>query len=175
MRKFRRIEIASKLAHGAELPDKVRRLRTNKLKETREARLAAIFAYAMEKCVLRAPVRFAPHEDADYDFVVSWTSEEETLYCPVQLKELPPDDINPKPSMDDVLGKLGKYGDSKDLVVAISYNRQERFEFGPWLRIESAPVAQIWFFGGCSPDGNDWFLYGDLTKEPALHRFCYPT
>ena len=174
LRALREIEISSKLAHGAEPPDKVRRLRTNKLKPAREARLAAIFAYAMEECVVRAPVKFAPDEGADYDFVMSWISEEEPLYCPVQLKELTPDDINPKPSMEDVLGKLGKYGDPRGLIAAIHYNRQERFEYGPWLRKESASVAQIWFFGGCSPDGNDWFLYGDLTKEPAFHPFCYP-
>ena len=174
LREFREIEIDSKLAHGAEPPNRVRQLRTNKLKEPREARLAAIFAYAMQECVLRVPVGFAPHEEADYDFVVSWVSEEASLYCPVQLKELTPDDINPKLSMEDVLGKLRKYVDSKDLVVAIHYNRLERFEYGPWLRIASAPVAQIWYFGGCSSDGNDWFLYGDLMKEPACHRFCYP-
>ena len=155
--------------------DRELRLRTDKLRELREARLAAIFAYALQGRVLGVPVSFAPYEDSDYDCVLSWRSETERLFSPVQLKELPPDDINPKVSMEDIIGKLDKYPDSKDLTVAIHYNRQQRFEYGPWLRIKSAPVAQIWFFGGCSPDGNDWFLYGDLMKNPPLlYRFRYP-
>ena len=75
--------------------------------------------------------------------------------------------------MEDILGNLDKY-DGKDLTVAIKYNREERLEFGSWLRREKAPVAQIWLFGACSPDLSDWLLYGDLTKEPAHYRFRYP-
>jgi len=175
LRNFRNLEIKMKLADGGGLSDKEMRLRTNKLKKAREARSAAVFAYAMQECVLQTPVLFAPHEDADYDFVMSWNTEEETLFCPVQLKELTPEDINPEPSMADILGKLNRYSDTKNLVVAIDYNRTERFEFGPWLRVGSAPVAEIWFFGERSPNGMDWFHYGDLTNEPAFHPFRYPT
>ena len=168
-------ELEKQLARKAYPIDKVSRLRTDKLREPREARLAAIFAYALQGRVLGVPVSFAPYEDSDYDCVLSWESETGPLFCPVQLKELPPDDINPEVFMEDIIGKLDQYSDSKDLTVAIHYNRQQRFEYGPWLRIKSAPVAQIWFFGGCSPDGNDWFLYGDLMKNPPLfYRFRYP-
>ncbi len=173
LQKLRMIE--KQFAPGADPNDKVLRLRTSKLKKPREARLAAIFTYAIQECVLGVPVCFAPDEDSDYDCVLSWRSETELLFSPVQLKELPPDDINPKVSMKNIIDKLNKYPDSKDLIVAIHYNRQERFEYGPRLRIESAPVAQIWFFGGCSPDGNDWFLYGDLMEDPpSFYKFRYP-
>ena len=76
--------------------------------------------------------------------------------------------------MENIIDKLKKYPDSNDLTVAIHYNRQERFEYGPWLRIESTPVAAVWFFGGCSPDGDDWFLYGDLMRDPQFYQFRYP-
>ena len=152
--------------------DKVLRMRTNRLKPHREARDAAIFAYGIQKCVLGVPVRFSPHESSDYDCVLQCISEETQHFFPVQLKELPPSDLNPQVALKDILGKLDKYG--KDLTVAIKYNRKERFEYGPWLRIENAPVVQIWLFGACSPDQSDWFLYGDLTKEPALYHFRYP-
>ena len=178
LQNFRSLEkrLKEQPALTASLNDRELRLRTDKLKKPREARLAAIFAYAIQECVLGVPVGFAPDEDSDYDFVLSWKSDTEPLFSPVQLKELPPDDINPKVSMKNIIGKLDKYSDSKDLTVAIHYNRQEHFEYGPWLQIKSVPVAQIWFFGGCSPDGNDWFLYGDLMKNPPLfYRFRYPS
>ena len=114
----------------------------------------------------------ARHESSDYDCVLQCISEETPHFFPVQLKELPPRELNPQVALKDILDKLDKYG--KDLIVAIKYNRKEHFELGPELRLENAPVAQIWLFGGCSPDQSDWFLYGDLTKEPALYPFRYP-
>ena len=169
LQKLRSLEIAL-LDSDFAIDPKV--MRTNRLKPNREARDAAIFAYGIQECVLGVPVRVARHESSDYDCVLQCISEETQHFFPVQLKELPPSELDPQVALKDILDKLDKYG--KDLIVAIKYNRKEHFELGPELRLENAPVAQIWLFGGCSPDQSDWFLYGDLTKEPALYPFRYP-
>ena len=171
LQKLRSLEIAL-LDSDLAIDPKVMEMRTNSLKREREARDAAIFAYGIQECVLRVPVWVARHESSDYDCVLQCISEETQHFFPVQLKELPPRELNPQVALKDILDKLDKYG--KDLIVAIKYNRKEHFELGPELRLENAPVAQIWLFGGCSPDQSDWFLYGDLTKEPALYPFRYP-
>jgi len=70
--------------------EKVGRLRTNQLKEWREARAAALFSYGIGTAVLGTNTQVAKVEDRDFDFVMRWSDEKATFYYPVQLKELPP-------------------------------------------------------------------------------------
>ena len=102
------------------MDERVRRLRTNKLKQLREGRDAAIFAYGLETQVLKVPVWFANAEQSDYDFVVRWVKEENEYFYPVQLKELPPEDLNTTESLDRIYDKLEKYSGADDLLVAMN-------------------------------------------------------
>ena len=53
-----------------DLDERTRRLRTNNLKEWREARVAALFAYGIASAVLRRDVQVSKAEAADYDCVM---------------------------------------------------------------------------------------------------------
>ena len=99
--------------------ERTRRLRTNSLKEGREGRDSALFAYGIRDQVLRHPVWIAKSENQDYDFVMRWIQDESDFYCPVQLKELPPEDLNPQIALEDQ-----KYSGVQDLLVAIRVNRR---------------------------------------------------
>jgi hypothetical protein len=77
-----------------ELPDAVRRLRTNRLKTDREARDALIFAHGMAT-VLGTKILVAPGEVEDCDFVTRLSIGDTVHFSCIQLKELAPDDLNP--------------------------------------------------------------------------------
>src|SRR5688572_3145226 len=102
------------------IDDKVRRLRTNELKQWREARTAVLFAHGISEQVLRKPTLVAKSEEKDYDFVMRWNENGVDCYFPVQLKELPPDDLNPDVRVDDILAGLSKYSGAEDLSVVVA-------------------------------------------------------
>ncbi len=157
------------------MDEKVRRLRTNQLKEWREARIAALFSYGMSSTVLRVPVLVSKSEAKDFDFVMRWRVEDRDFFYPVQLKELPPDDINPSVTLDDIFDKLEKYSGAADLSVAIHINRRMRFDFQPWSRKPRPRINELWYLGCESADQSKWFLYGStLKKNPRKYEFSYP-
>jgi len=158
-----------------DLDEKVRRLRTNQLKEWREARTAAIFSHGMSCAVLKHPVLFSKSEFKDFDFVMRWHKEDKDFFYPVQLKELPPDDINASVALEDLYDKLDKYSGATDLSVAIHINRHTRFEFRPWARTNRPRIKELWYIGCESADQSKWFLYGSTLREnPRKYEFAYP-
>ncbi len=158
-----------------DIDEKIRRLRTNQLKEWREARAAALFAYGMGENVLKKPTLVAKSEERDYDFVMRWADDAADYVYPVQLKELPPEDLNPGVSLDDILAKLTKYSGPTDLSVAVLINRRTRFEHQPWGNSAKPNIRELWYFGCCSQDQSKWFLYGSiLQSQPHYHEFNYP-
>ena len=156
------------------MDERVRRLRTNKLKQLREGRDAAIFAYGLETQVLKVPVWFANTEQSDYDFVVRWVKEENEYFYPIQLKELPPEDLNTTESLDRIYDKLEKYSGADDLSVAVHVNKKMTLKWGPWERKKRPRVRQLWLFGSTSPDQSKWFICGDILKKPLFYEFAYP-
>ena len=157
------------------IDERVRRLRINQLKEWREARAAALFAYGMGKSVIEKQTFVAKSEDRDYDFVMRWSDDTVDYFYPVQLKELPPEDLNPEVSLDDVLTKLAKYSGATDLSVAVHINRRTKFEHRPWGNGVKPNVRELWYFGCCSRDQSTWFLYGSvLQPRPHYYEFAYP-
>jgi hypothetical protein len=169
--KLRAVEMS--LPEG--LDEKVRRLRTNQLKEWREARTAALFSYGMSSAVLKLPVLFSKSESKDFDFVMRWRMEDKDFFYPVQLKELPPDDINASVALEDIYDKLEKYSGATDLSVAIHINRRIRFDFLPWARERRPRIKELWYIGCESADQSKWFLYGStLQQNPRKHEFVYP-
>lgn len=171
LRRLRKLEW--EVAH-AQMDEHVRRMRTNKLKKHREARDAALFCHGMGSAVLETTLFYARHEAQDYDFVTRHAIDDELIYTPVQMKELVPQDLNPRASIEATLAKLGQYPDSKDVVAAIYINRRLHLELST-LSTPSINMAQIWLFGCSSIDQTKWFLYGDLLNNPQPFEYGYPT
>ena len=120
------------------------------------------------------PIHLAKSENHDYDFVATWLNDDIRHFAPVQLKELVPSQINPRPTLQAMIGQLGeKYVDSTDLTVAIYLNRETTFDLAT-LEVPQLPFAALWVFGGISPDQSQWGLWGDLLDEPIGTRFEYP-
>ena len=158
------------------LPTKVKNLRTNPLKWSRQLREGALFCYGMSQRIGQT-VFLSPSEDEDrdYDIVASWTVDETHHLAPVQLKTLVPHDLNPSASVQQVVDALGKkYTDSADLTVAIYLNRQIHFDPSRVV-IPSLKLAGLWVFGAISEDGREWALWGDFLQTPVGTRFEYPT
>ncbi len=78
-----------------QMPDDIRNLRTNTLKELREGRDAALFSLGASRA-LGVPVGFARYEAADYDFVLTARIGDVQHFSPIQLKEWVPPDLNPE-------------------------------------------------------------------------------
>jgi hypothetical protein len=157
----------------SKLPAAVKSLRTNNLKEWREAREAAIFCVGIGQR-MGQKVFLAKSEASDYDFVASWISGDTRHFAPVQLKEVVPADVNAEASLQATIDSLpAKYVDSADLTVAIYLNQQLRFEAND-LRIPRMRIAALWVFGGLAPDGSQWGLWGDFLDQPKGTQFAYP-
>lgn len=157
---------------ASDTPPRIKNLRTNGLKAWREARDAALFCYGMGQRIGQT-VYFAPSESQDYDFVASWVVGSEQHLAPVQLKEVVPQDLNPKASLDQVLASLTKYVDSSELTVAIKLNQQGRFQPSE-LAPPKANIAALWVFGAITKDQSKWALWGNFLEQPAGMTFGYP-
>ncbi|WP_228893960.1 hypothetical protein [Pseudoduganella aquatica] len=169
---LRRIEQSG---HLNGLPYKVASLRTHKLKLYLEGRQAALFCHGMSARIGRE-VSFALFESADFDIVARYEDGGATRFVPVQLKELPPVEVNSRAELQHILDKLdAKLTDSKDLVVAIHINRDIKDLRPAELRIPRN-LGQIWLYGGRDRAQHAWYLIGDLLKDPNLVTdFHYPS
>ena len=152
-------------------PRKIRTLRTNALKESREMREAAIFCYLMGQRIGHT-VYVASGERQDYDFVAMWDDGQVRNYAPVQLKEVVPKHLNGEATLAQVVSSLAKYADSKDLVVAVHLNQQ--LSFDP-VEVVVPPlcIGGLWMFGAVSPDHSRWGLWGDFLRGQGgtLHEY----
>lgn len=157
----------------ASLPYEVAALRTRQLRKFHEGRQAALFCYGMGQ-FLGKPVTFALSEASDYDVVAKFGDETTVNFVPVQLKELVPDRVNAAADLQAELDKIGKYVDSRDLVVAFHLNTTKRIEFAD-LRLPFGVVKELWFFGALGSDQRRWVLLGDMLSEaPSGQEFEYP-
>ena len=150
-------------------PERVRRLRTGRLKAQREHRTAAIFAHGLAS-IVNSKVLVAPHEDTDFDFVVTWTDlDAGQLFTAVQLKEVAPEDLNPAHSLAAVLNGLGKYPKT-DTILLVLLNRP----IEETVNLETFPFKQLWLMWQSSGDSSKWTLLGDCTRTPQQYDFLYP-
>ena len=148
------------------------RIRTRPLKPHREWRDVALFAYGMglSKCIT---IAFAPYEAEDYDAVTLWVLDGQAYYCPLQLKELPPADLNEDATLAGLLASLSRYSDSADTVLAIKLSRKPEIDLVN-LRLPDAPFAEVYMFWANAPDSAAFVVYGDLKGTPAAFEFAYP-
>jgi len=156
-----------------DLPEDVRSLRVRSLRPAHYLRQAALFCYGMSH-TSRLRVEFALLEDRDIDCVTRWMDGDTLHYCPVQLKELVPAHVNASVDLVAELGKLSKYADARDLVVAFYVNREVHLSF-PMSVPAKIGVSELWFYGATSPDRRQWMLYGDVLGTPTRYEFEYPS
>ena len=155
------------------LPKKVKNLRTNSLKWSRELREAALFCYGMSQRIGQT-VFLSPSEAQDHDFIASWVVDDTQHLAPVQLKGVVPYDLNPSASVQKLIDALGIYADSAELTVAIYLNQRTHFDPAT-LVIPPLKIAALWVFGAISPDQTQWSLWGNFLETPIGTRFEYPT
>jgi hypothetical protein len=160
------------------IDQKLKELRTNKLKHHLEKRTAAIFCYGMagllKKSIYFAP---APAQNLDYDVVARYMDKESKTinYMPIQIKEVVPLRINAKTDLNKEIEKLKKYPVSKDTVVVIQSNRKGVFKIKD-VKIPKLNIAGLWILGCCQPDQSTWYIAGDmLTRDAQIYEFPYPT
>lgn len=147
-----------------DLPYEVSSLRTRELRPFHERRLGAIFFYLMGK-VQQNAVTFAHVERADYDFVAHYKVDDEHHFVPVQMKELVPERVNSRATLQGVIDALRlKYVDSKDLAVAISINRIGTI-VPKELDFSGLALGGLWLFGSTKPDQSTWLVLGDMLRE----------
>lgn len=158
----------------SDLSEKVKTLRTHRLRPFGERRQAAIFSYLIGRFT-GLEVQFALFEAEDHDAIVQWRDSDTVNYVPLQLKELVPDNLNPQQTIDSILeGLAGKYRTSGDLVVGVFLNRRGRLDLESFPFPEM-PIRELWFFGNAIPDGSQWFICGNiLAKDRGCRVFPYP-
>ncbi len=157
---------------ASSLPQRVKHLRTNALKEWREAREAALFCYGMGQRIGQT-VFLARSESQDYDFIACWVVDDTQHFAPVQLKEVVPTNLNPAASLEAILKALEKYVDSEDLTVAIHLNQNKRFELATVV-VPPLRIAALWVFAAISENQSEWGLWGNFLEQPERTRFEYP-
>jgi len=157
----------------SKLPKKVKNLRTNPLRWSRELREGALFCFGMSQRIGQT-VFLSPSEAQDHDFVASWVVGNTQHLAPVQLKEVVPHDLNLTASVQGIINALAKYTDSADLTVAIHLNQRAHFDPSK-LVVPSLKIAALWVFGAISVDQTQWGLWGNFLETPVGTRFEYPT
>ncbi|MEM7768238.1 MAG: hypothetical protein AAF253_12235 [Pseudomonadota bacterium] len=147
-------------------PERVKRLRTGPLKAARERRDAALFCAGMIELTGQM-IWMADAEDQDFDFVTCWAVDGVQHICPVQLKEVAPADLDPGGGLEKVFESLGRYADTKDLVVAVKLGREMRFEAAETKIPDGLTLAEMWVFGAITPDQSKWAIWGDFMQGPV--------
>jgi len=168
LRELRKLEVQ---LIGQPIAPRVLRLRTNEFRSEREARNAALFSHGMAAAT-GVKVFFARSEAADYDFVTRWRAGDELHYCAVQLKELPPEDLNPALTLEHLLSGLEKYSPTRT-VVAVLLNKPALMDVAALPQV-TRRFSQAWLFWLASPDGNRWKIQGDVLATPFTYDFHYP-
>ena len=157
-----------------DLPYPQKSLRTQSLKPYRELRQAAVFAHGMASYI-GEKVYIAMTEAEDYDLVASFRKGKVINRVPVQLKELVPNYVNAKGSIQAQIDMLKtKYPDSRDLAVALHVNRRIELVVGD-LDVNGLNLGELWFYGSDTADNSDWFLLGNFLAGPLKEvRFTIP-
>ena len=144
-------------------------LRTHELRPWNEERQLALFCYGIST-ILESDVAYWFGEDDDYDGIVL-TDEG---FSPIQLKELPPEWLGNPRELEQELEKLKNKYSGGDVIVAYYLNRSLLGFDWREVVVPELDVAELWFFGALSPDGNKWFISGDMLKNPQGFEFDYP-
>jgi len=162
LRQLRNLEVEVSLS---DLPDRVKALRTNKLRFLNENRQAALFATGLITLNGYDNLDFTSSENADYDAIFRRIENDTIIYTPIQLKELVPKRWNSKAALREIVKKLRKYSDSHDLVVAIFHNQKNENSQLNLTIPKDLNIGGLYVYGCCSIDQSEWFIAGDFMIE----------
>ncbi|WP_156773399.1 hypothetical protein [Chlorobaculum parvum] len=151
-------------------PDKIKALRTNKLKRERESWDAAIFCQLLS-LTLKKDILFSREEHSDFDSIFTWNDGEVQSFAPIQLKELVPAYANPNANLQNIINSLSKYSGSDDLIVGIKINRRERIEFSD-IDTDGLKIRELWMFGATTESQSHWSLLGEVMSG-KVHQYEY--
>ncbi len=151
----------------------VRRLRTRGLREWRETRLAALFCHGYAMRTGQKPY-LSKGEFEDADCVARWEVGDETHFAPIQVKEVAPNDLNPKATLADVLQSLSQYSGVNDLTVLVHLNRRQHFNLTEVDIPGGLKIASLWLLACLEPNQSTWAIWGDLLNNPTRSDFVYP-
>jgi hypothetical protein len=158
----------------AEISDpEVRQLRTNALREWREARLGCLFCHGMTER-LGHKIVLSKGEFEDADCVASWKIDDEVHFAPIQVKEVVPAQRNPYASLNEVIASLSKYQGAEDLTVLIHVNRVARFNVNDVAIPSGLRIAALWVLACSDPTQSKWWLCGNFLETPEGTEFEYP-
>ena len=170
LKRLRRIE---ELLSSFAVDPEVRTLRTNRLKEWREARLGALFCVGIGERIGHK-VFFSKGEFEDADFLATWTADDVRHFAPVQIKELVPAERNASATFDALLHGLARYTGTKDLTVLVHVNRRIHFDPSSITLPRQLPIAALWVLACLNPAHSEWAIWGNLLEEAEGTRFAYP-
>jgi hypothetical protein len=145
---------------SADIDPRVKQMRTRDLRSVRELRQACLFWHGVSE-VTGQKFGIAHCEDEDYDAVATWVRDGTQSFAPTQLKEVPPEELNPVVSVQAIVNGLTKYPSSTKLTVAIHLNRVVQFAPSE-LVIPRLGVAAVWVFGAIRPDRSRWAIWGNF-------------
>ena len=151
--------------------ERLRSLRTNKLKSDREMWHGSLLVYAWSK-IWGKELLYAYHENQDYDIIVR--SDTDRALIKVQLKELPPKTLNPRITLQGLVDKCrsNKNYDLKGTTVAILVNNEDgRLETED---IPSLGDPDIWLFGFAAPNQTQIFAAGHIGGQSAFWVVDHP-
>ncbi|MBC7917606.1 MAG: hypothetical protein H7Y28_07345 [Rhodoferax sp.] len=171
---LRRLRVIEHRLLGEPVDPQVRSLRTNKLKEWREARLGALFCHGMSERTGRK-VFLSKGEFEDADFVGTWCDGDVQHFAPVQIKELVPEERNAQITLDTLVQGLSMYSGRKDLTVLIHLNRRTHFEPESLVLPPQLPIAALWILACTDSAQSEWAIWGNFLEQAEGTRFAYPT
>ncbi len=153
---------------------RARSLRTHKLREWSDRRIAALFAFGMSHRMPGFWFDFAGVARSDYDAVIRYYDDQDCIFTPIQIKEFVPEHINKDATVEEILDGLIKYSNSPDLVVVVYLNRRMKIRLHP-ISSKHIKLGGLYFLGAASPNGTRWNLMGDLLHSTEVSQFDYPT
>lgn len=149
------------VTHGIAATGENTRARRPESKAELEYRQAAFFALARSTVATDATLRFAmvPTVDDSADAVLR-TGTGTHHYEPVQLKEIVPETVNARQTLDELLADIARrYCTGEVLTIAIHLNRDLVTTLGTITAPDLSGVT-FWLFGLCDTNG------GFLVKAP---------
>lgn len=104
--------------------------------------------------------------------VILRTGSDPYGYEPVQLKEIAPEDVNPKQTLETLLESISqRYGSGVALNIGIHLNRDFVTQLG-LVTAPAMPSVKFWLFGLCGQ--NRGFLVSDPFGSFTVHEFDIP-
>jgi len=131
-----------------------RNWRKGQFKKYFEEYQSALFTYGLSQGAISYhwEYSYGESQNREFDCAIRCELPQEdggVVVKPVQLKELPPDVVNPQVSLQDLINSLVKYtaqAGEEMLAVAIFCNRGSSINFKK-LTIPPLQIAQLWIYG----------------------------